>query len=306
MGNFVATLLLMPPPLFSPGPATDQAFLNLRAGEQEWLLEARTRVEALWEQFYSFADPNFLTEIRRDFQARFWEMYLTCTMLQHQDRGYQVSCPKPGPDILLEFQGSRIWIEAVTATDGTPGLPDSLGPKVDSTNPEQKIILRYTNAIREKYRKYMGYLRNGLIRKNDAYVIAINAANLRFKGIHAADDAPPFVKALYPLGFFQLLLDRVSGDIVGHGNETRFEIAKASGNKVGVYAFLDRQSRGISAVLCSFASPTYTGPLGLDFELAYNPMARSPLPENLITARRIWTAELNEAGGNLMASTLVP
>jgi hypothetical protein len=305
--RFIANLLLMPPPLFSPAPATDPAYLNLRAGETEWLVAAKTRVEALWERFYTFADPNFLTEIRRDFQARFWEMYLTCTLLEHAKiRGYQVSCPKPGPDILLELQASRIWIEAVTATNGTPGLPDTVGPKGDSTNPEEKIVLRYTNAIQEKYRKYLRYLRDGRLGKNDAYVIAINAADLLYKWAHAVDDAPPFVKAVYPLGYYQLLLDRVSGDIVGHQNEARPEITKASWRKVPVHAFMDRRWRGISAVLCSFANAAYTGPLGLDFELAYNPMGRSPLPPDLITAKRAWTADLNETGGNLMVRTLVP
>ena len=68
----------------------------------------------------------FLTEIRRDFHARFWEMYLTCTFLQDALRlGYRVSCPKPGPDVLIEYQGRRIWIEATVATDGDPTSPDS-------------------------------------------------------------------------------------------------------------------------------------------------------------------------------------
>jgi hypothetical protein len=298
----------MAPPLFSPGPATDLAYQNLRSGETEWLVAAKTRVEALWGQFYTFADANFLTEIRRDLQARFWEMYLTCAMLQHaESRGYRVSCPKPGPDILLEFQTSRIWIEAVTATNGAPGFPDILqpNPKGETTIPEEKIVLRYTNAIQEKYRKYLRYLRNGHVGKNDAYVIAINASNLLHRWTQAEDDAPRFVKAVYPLGQYQLLLDSVTGDIVGHQNETRFEITKASGKKVAVHAFLDRQSRGISGVLCSFANPTYSGPLRLDFELAHNPVGRSPLPPDLITARRAWTADLNDAGGNLTGRTLI-
>jgi hypothetical protein len=299
----------MPSLLFSLGPATDPAYLNLRAGETEWLVAARTRVEALWAEFYTFADPNFLTEIRRNFQARFWEMYLTCTMLQHaESRGYRVSCPKHGPDILLELQTSRIWVEAVAATNGTPGLPDTLqpNPKGDTTIPEEKIVLRYTNAIQEKYRKYQRYLRDGRVGKNDAYVIAINAANLLHRWTQAEDDVPRFVKAVYPLGQYQLLLDRITGDIVGRQNERRFEITKASGKKVAVHAFMDRRSRGISGVLCSFADACYSGPLGLDFELAYNPMGRSQLPPDVITARRIWTANLTEAGGNLVGSTLIP
>ncbi len=296
----------MPPPLFSPGPAADPAYLNLRAGEAEWLVAARTRVEALWERFYVFADTNFLTEIRTDFQARFWEMYLTCTLLEHQGRGYRVSCPKPGPDILLELQASRVWIEAVTATNGTPGLPDTLRPNPQGTTiiPEEKIVLRYTNAIQEKYGKYLEYIRRGRVGTNDAYVIAINASNLLFKWTQVDDDAPRFVKAVYPLGHYQLLLDKITGNIVGRQNEMRFEITKASGKNVPVYAFMDRRWHGISAVLCSFANPTYTGPLGLDFELAYNPVASSPLPAELITAKRVWTAELNEDGGNLTGRTL--
>lgn len=300
----------MLPPLFSPGPATDPAYLNLRAGGQDHLVAARSFIESMWAQFHGFADANFLTEVRRDFHARFWEMYLTCTMLQSANRlGYRVSCPKPGPDILLEFESGRVWVEAVTATNGAPGLPDTLvqpNPDGSTTIPEEKIVLRYTNAIQEKYRKYLRYLRYGRVRKGDAYIVAINAALLSYRGIHAEDDAPPFLKALYPLGRFQVLISRDSGEIVGHQNEARFEITKASGKKVGVQTFLGRPCRGISAVLCSFANAVYDGAsLGSDFELAYNPMGRSPLHPRIIPASRTWTTELTETGDQLVGKALI-
>jgi hypothetical protein len=295
--------------LFSPGSATDSAYINLRAGKTEFTIAARDFVERLWAEYSEFADPNFLTEVRRTFQARFWEMYLTCSLLAGAaTRGYRVSCPKPGPDILLEFEGHRVWIEAVIVTDGAPGLPDSVvepNPDRSGTIPEEKIVLRYTSAIREKYSKYLRYLRDGRTKGADAFVIAINASYLSYKWTQAENDAPRFLKALYPLGPYQLLLDKVTGEIVGSSNEPRFHIVKASGAEVPVQTFLDRRWRGISAVLCSFADAgSHRAPLGFDFELAHNPMGRCPIQKGLIPGRRAWVAKLTDTGGDLLGQML--
>jgi hypothetical protein len=104
-------------PLFSPGKATDPAYLNLRStASSEYAQQGRAFTEKLWTQYWPYADNHFTTEIRRDFRARFWEMYLTCALLQcANNKGFSISCPKTGPDILIEFKGRRIWIEAVTA-----------------------------------------------------------------------------------------------------------------------------------------------------------------------------------------------
>jgi hypothetical protein len=299
----------MAEPLFASGPATDTSYINLRDGKTERTLAARDFAERLWAEYSEFADPNFLKEIRRDFHARFWEMYLTCSLREGEaKRGYHLSCPKPGPDILLESDGRRLWVEAVTATDGAPGLPDSVvepNPGGSGRIPEEKIVLRYTNAMREKYKKYLQYLRHGIIRGTDAFVIAINAARLSYRWARAANDAPRFLKALYPLGPYQLLLDKRTGKIVGSGNEPRFQIAKASGAEVPVQAFLDRRYRAISAVLCSFADAgSYGGALGFDFEVALNPMSRCPIMKDEIPARHAWWAELTDTGGPLFREML--
>ena len=104
--------------------------------------------ERLWMQYHPHADAAFLTEMKRDFHARFWEMYLTCTLLAHgQQHGYSVSCPQRkktgGPDILLERDGLRLWVEAVTATDGDPDKADSvIKPELAQgyVVPDEKII----------------------------------------------------------------------------------------------------------------------------------------------------------------------
>ena len=146
--------------------------MNLRDLKNEWTEPAREFAESLWDRFRRFADPHFLTEVRRDFHPRFWEMYLTCALQESANRqGSTLSCPKPGPDILLERDGSRVW---VVATNGISGRPDSVvEPNRDGSGkiPEEKLVLRYANAISEKYRKYRGYLRDGIIHRNDAFVI---------------------------------------------------------------------------------------------------------------------------------------
>lgn len=299
----------MPDIVFSPGPAEHLAFVNLRAAESDHTRSSRDFVERLWLQYHELADKNFLTEIRRDFHARFWEMYLTCALLAHaKTRGYRVSCPKPGPDVLIEILGRRIWIEAITATDGAPGNPDTLVERAEGgigKVPEERIILRHTAALREKHNKYLRYLRDGRIAKEDAYVIAINPAALSYGWAYAAQDAPRFIKALYPLGPYQLTIDRRTGEIVGGGNQPRFSIAKANGANVPTQTFLDRRSRGISAVLCSLANAgSYARSLGTDFEIAHNPMGRATIPAGLLPTHRVWIAELSGDDGLLTGRTM--
>jgi hypothetical protein len=290
--------------LFSAGDATDRSYVNLRDIQNEWTDPAREFIESLWNRFRGFADPHFLTEVRRDFHARFWEMYLTCALQEYAaQRGAVISCPKPGPDILLEHNGDRVWVEAVVATNGIPGRPDTVvEPNPDGSGkiPEEKLVLRYTNAISEKYRKYRGYLRAGIIHKNDAFVIAINGAALSYKWTQAERDAPRFLKAVYPLGVYQLLLDKRTGEIVGQQNEARFSIVKASGASVQTMPFLERRSRGISAILGSLADPMcHSASLGFDFELGHNPMSRVPIADFVIPAKKGWRAILDENGGQL-------
>lgn len=166
--------------------------------------------------------------------------------------------------------------------------------------PEEKIVLRYSNALSEKYRKYRKYLRERTVSRADAFVVAVNGAALSYKWTQAANDAPRFLKALYPLGAYQIVIDRRSGEIIGHQNEPRFNIVKASGANVAVMPFLERSSRGITAVLGSFADPMYHGAsLGSDFELAHNPMGRAPISDLVLPARRAWRAVLSESGGEL-------
>jgi hypothetical protein len=313
--------------LFGAGDATDHLFKHLRDPQHEWEYTARCFAERLWVVYRDYADPHFLTEVRREFSARFWEMYLMCAFLEKaSERGYSLSCPKRKdgcPDVLLELNGNRIWIEAVVLTNGEEGRPDSLvEPRIptivtgDRANtpqgtdlsigsesgriPEERIVLRYTTAIREKYIKYLRYLRKGIVRKDDAYLVAVNKSGLAYRWASAAIDLPRFIKALYPIGELELLIDRDARRIVDTQHRPRFSITKANKSAVPVQAFVDRRWRGLSAVLCSDVDVGWSKlPLGADLQIAYNPLCRRPITRGVIPVAREWWAKLDGPEGEL-------
>jgi hypothetical protein len=84
---------------FSPGDAEDISYRNLRDFTYSRVVAIRLKCEQLWNEYKEFADDHFLIELRRDFNARFWEMYLAITLRRC---GYDIYCPKPGP-------GSGCW-----------------------------------------------------------------------------------------------------------------------------------------------------------------------------------------------------
>jgi hypothetical protein len=85
--------------LFSPDQvATDQKYLLVR--DDPRFYEQRLFLESLWTKFSPFADPNFKSELAVCFQARFWEMYLACALLE---MGLNLIPRKSvnGPDLLI-------------------------------------------------------------------------------------------------------------------------------------------------------------------------------------------------------------
>jgi hypothetical protein len=290
--------------LFGQGNATDPAFINLRGATNEVQHDAKNFAERLWESFRPHADEHFLTEVRTDFISRFWEMYLTCALFDGaQKRGYRVTCPKPGPDVCVEFRGHRIWVEAIAATNGMPGNPNTLVEPIlgGGTIPEDKIVLRYTSAILEKYRKYTRYIQSGIVDRGDAYIIAINESGLAFRGVRAEADLPRFLKALYPIGQLEVVIDLQKPRHARMRNRSRFTIRKANSQEVAVQTFIDTSWSGLSAVICSNVDVRFSQrPLGADFEIAYNPLAVNRAQSGLLPAGREWFSTLDGEIGELL------
>lgn len=271
--------------LFADDPATDIGYCNVRAAADEHMRKAREHCELLWKMHEPYADPHFRTEIRSNFDARYWEMYLTTFLIRD---GYAVCCPKPGPDVGIVSEGRRIWFEATTPTHGDAAdqVPELkfIAPgeePVMQDVPNEKMVLRYLNSISGKYNEqFAGWLRKKIVAPEDAFVIAINPRRLRREFVDA--DPPRILQAAFALGSPYMAIDPKTSNVVEAGYQFRDTIKKSSGAPVSTGVFHRSEYAGLSGLLCSRVdAANQPEQMGADFQLVPNPWAKIPLPEKL-------------------------
>lgn len=284
-------------PLFDNAVTTDDPIYNyICAGSEQMAKDAKMLTETLWKRYQPYADRNFKEQIRREFDARFWEMYLGCTLM---DKGYEIvrkASKNAGPDIKVKYRGDIIWIEAIAPTSGNKNssdrVPDSVitNPPTAQEVPDEQIILRYRAAIKEKHNTYFRYSKSGIISDGDFYIIAINGCRIPFS---ETDFGPPrILRSVLPFGFPQVTYDKVSMQIISQGFQYRATVTKASGSTVQTDIFLDLHYKHISAVLFSNASVfALTNSMGDDFITVHNPLAH-PLPDDFLNFGQQWEAQL--------------
>ncbi|MGQ0682742.1 hypothetical protein [Bradyrhizobium sp.] len=273
-------------PLFMDGDAASAAYRNIRSAKTGRLFSARCLCEYLWILFEPYADPDFRTELKSNFNARFWEMYLTASFIF---AGFEVTCPKPGPDVGITYKGQRIWFEAVSPTPGEPNSPDYVPePRMGEVSdvPNEKMVLRYLNSISEKYeRQYANWIAKKYISEKDAFVIALNPRNIPLE--YADTEPPRILQAAYTIGHLFAVIDKATLQITGTGYHFRDHIAKTlkadaeqntEPTRVTTGVFQDGQHNGLSALLCSRVdAANQYGEFGDDFQLVPNPHAGVPL-----------------------------
>ena len=261
--------------LFDKEEASSQAYNNVRNAEVGMMVIAKSRCLDMWAVFEPYADSHFTKEIKRDFDGRFWEMDLTCTLLE---LGYNVSCPKPGPDMKIE---GNIWIEAICPTGGHKNSPDKVPEIVTGLAQSVKyepIALRFTSAIIEKYQKYIGYINGGVIREFEPYVIAINGNQI--PNARLDFPMPRIARAVLSIGSEYITCSRESGEAISSGYNYQESISKSNGAEISIGIFLDKKYEGISAILYSCVDVCNRSErLGQDFILIHNPLAKNPISE---------------------------
>lgn len=260
-------------------PATDKEYINIR--DKYRFSGAKSFIEDLWRIYQPYADINFRTAIASQFHQHFWEMYLCCSLLKLGFNISPSSGKRGGPDICIKYNSNNIWVEAVTATGGA-GI-DAMS-EIDINEPisafyvpEDRIILRLTNAIETKFKKYLKYLSDGIIRISDPYIIAINGRGIPLAYL-TDDDHEYILKTVFPIGEYCAIVDIETLEIKKAGFQYRQSIKKVCGAPVSTDIFLDNKYDGISALLFSWVNPV-NKPLNLgdDFILIHNPLAKNPL-----------------------------
>ena len=162
---------------------TDELYRIIR--DEERCSGLKSYMESLWEIYSPYADRDFRYQVAQDFHARYWEMYLTCKLISMSLNIVPKQTGSQGPDILIDQSPRRIFLEAITPSEGASINPDKVEEfKVNTfvavPVPDIEMILRYAGAISDKYKKYCEYLEQGIISPVDSYVIALNSCKPAF------------------------------------------------------------------------------------------------------------------------------
>ena len=280
---------------FLPGEAPSKAYRRIRDQKTDPAPKARAFIEELWLRYRGYEDQHFLSDARTHFLERFWEMYLAVTFMERDLH------PSPqsggGPEFSCRHNGQKIWLEAVAPG---PGVGEDMvdEPELGVVNdvPTENILLRFTNALAEKRKRYLAAHEKGVIGAQDCYVLAVNSRNIP----HApyGNTLPYFIQAVLPIGDPTIVFNRVTAEVVDSYYEPREAIVKAKGGVVSTKAFLDPQYSFVSAVLHSGVDCVHKHKpevLGDDFEVLHNPTAQRPLKRSMF----IWCKQYVYEAGEL-------
>jgi len=241
----------------------------------------------LWETYASLGLPNedFVAEFTNGKPAslaqRTWELLLA----QHlHDQGHELTCVGDGPDLCLEHNGARIWIEAVCPEPkNLPAdwlrQPEPGEAKV-GTFPHEQILLRWTTAFDAKVSKLKTYREKGVVLPTDAYIIAINGCQLGWTpGARGITQMPFGVETVFPVGPLQYAINRETSKIEGASISLRFSIINHNNAAIATTPFLDPGYAGVSGVFGCAADRRYGKPLAM--HVVHNPLATVPVPHGL-------------------------
>lgn len=252
-------------------------------------------IEDIWPLCSEFLDLDVRQKARKEFHQRWWEIYLTHSLLgagiQLASRKYRQS-RNSGPDLLAHVAGSNLWIEAVTASAGEgPDAVRSYGPpKAPRPFPEKEIMLRFQQAFSTKICVHAKYVEKGLVSPSEGYVVALNGALVE-RGYPCTQRFPRIVSALL-LGIEKEWVE--FDGATSHTGEAHYEyqteVEKKSKGAVTLAAFRDPANSCVSAVLYS-ASDAY---MARGFVLVLNPHAQVPLPPDVLSAIPRYWVELHD------------
>jgi hypothetical protein len=277
---------------FLTGECTDIGDKNVRdLAHHE---DVRLFIRDMWKRYAPLADGHFREDAKNHFLERLWEMYLGVTL---SERGFTlVRSAGKGPEFYFENRGKRVWIEAIAPG---PGVGEDRVPELElgvaSTVPTGKILLRFTNALSEKRRKYLEARSKEIVFASDVYVLAINSRGIP----HApfGNTIPYFVQAFLPFGPLAVAIDRKTLEVIDSHYQYRDAVLKRSGASVSTKAFLDPDFSFCSAVLHSSVD-CVNRPVefGGDFCVLHNPNASHTIDAAVFS----WARQLRFESGQLV------
>lgn len=196
--------------------------------------EVKNMFDSLWNKYKFLADKHFLSDCKKHFHQRTWEMYLGIVLIE---KGLDISSSEKGPDFVInKNKDNEIFIEATTCARGN--TEDAVPEEFFAKTPEEirvqdvpydKMIIRLTNSLDSKYKKYRDFIEE----KRKPYIIAVNRASLGY-----LNDIPLIFKCLFGLGFQSFKL--INNKFVDSGWTRKKVIYKEKGAEVPISFFEDK------------------------------------------------------------------
>ncbi len=253
----------------------------------------RKKFDKLWNNFKPYADKHFLNEIKTNFHQRSWEMYIGNVLLKKKLSIKKWKNQNDGPDFIVEKiknDKSRIYIECVAPTKGIPNKQDSVPEPLINKNqnvPSNQIILRITQAIKEKSSQYKKWEDKKWFEKNTPFVIAINTGDM---GYLEDPDMPNVVKALF--GFQYMQINIKTGET---SYSQRNDIKKSNNKSIPVNYFNNDKLSFISGVLFSNKLVLHHPEnIGDDCFFINNPFSRCPVDKKFAELFKNWNAQKDD------------
>lgn len=237
----------------------------------------RKECDRLWERYRRFAPANFVDQFSRDFDSRFFEMYLGVKLLE---RYPNLRTALDGPDFVVPGHPSDTFIEATVATRGRGGdaVPDITQRSDDDDSvPNVECLMRVTSCLRNKSQAN----RAATYALQGPYVVAVN---LPYPEAWLCDWPP--MAAMATLGAGGVTYELGTGASRVH---TKPEIPKRTGSAVPTIGFWTDEYAHISALVVASVNPFSTSYSNPCVELLHNPRCRIPLPHGwLLLGHEYW------------------
>jgi hypothetical protein len=241
----------------------------------------------LWQIYQPLADKHFLSDCKKHFHQRMWEMYLGISLIKN---GLDISSSKSGPDFIVNRgRGNEIFIEATACTRGITkdAVPEEYFAKrlkeiKVKDVPYDKMLIRITNSLDYKYKKYNDFIKE----EEKSYIIAVNRHDLGYMDANI----PLIFKCLFGLGF--QLYKMINGELFNAGWKRKKALIKESGAGIPISFFEEEEHNIVSAIIysdISILNPPKA--IGSDCILVHNHMAKYPVDQKIFSFFRQYIAK---------------
>jgi len=246
----------------------------------------RQRLEQMWLEYRPHAPRSFRKKLQFEFHQRWWEMYLTLGLVR---LGFPVSTfsQDDRPDILLDFDDTKVWVEAVAPKPGTKGdaVPESVVNGVQDL-PIRECLLRLTQAVTDKQERLNCYVQRGIVSEKDAFVVAVSACALNQFGSLLEWPQPVMLRVLAGAGDLAIPLSKNSKPYSKRQETT----VRDSGSLVNLSLFYSDEFSSVAGVLYSNQDPL-NAPIAPEesFEFFLNPKSKAEVKVPLTLMQRMPT-----------------